>query len=107
MKNAITLRAVPVAPVSSGARVGGLSIQFLYEDPALAQRVNSDLVARFMVPALDSARDRSFDLELLDSPSRPQTPISPNPFSLAMIGLGAGMAVGALVLFFWRSPKIA
>jgi uncharacterized protein involved in exopolysaccharide biosynthesis len=108
MKQDIVIRPVSISPVSSGARVGGLSIQFVYEDPAIAQRVNSELVARFMVPAFDSGPDdRSFVLELVDAPSRPQTPISPNLFLLAMIGLGGGMAVGVLLLFLWRSPKIA
>ncbi len=108
MINDITIRPVSIPPVSSEARVGGLSIQFLYQDPAIAQRVNGDLVARFMVPPFDSgSAHRSFVLELLDAPSRPQTPISPNPFPLAMIGLGAGMVVGLSVLFLRRSPKAA
>jgi hypothetical protein len=114
MKNSIRMSpAVAIGPAPRRQTVSAFEIQFIYKDPAVAQRVTEDLVSSFMEYGLENALRtgqtdyRPLTLELLDAPSLPTVPSSPKLLALAIAGLAAGLVVGFLLALFRRSPKPA
>ncbi len=66
---------------------GAFTISFQYPDPYLAQRVTSDLVAQI-------TGVRTLPVEVLDPPSLPRVPSSPNRPQIAAFGISAGALLG-------------
>ena len=80
------------------------SVQFDDKDRFLAQKVTGDVVSRFIEGASMSGPGlKTFDmtLELLDPPSLPLNPVSPNRAVVVGMGLFIGLAA-AVGLGLWR-----
>jgi uncharacterized protein involved in exopolysaccharide biosynthesis len=82
-------------------------VSYVYSDPELAQTVTRDLVTKFMeqgnVTVQRGSEIRNAqNLEVLDPPSRPRQPISPNKSALIFTGLCAGLLVGLTVSYALR-----
>lgn len=93
----------PLAVEAGGRFADTFVIRFAYPDPAKAQRVASDLVARMMVANLQRATARpALNLQVLDPADLPSRPASPNRKMFATIGLVAGCALSAIVVAIRR-----
>lgn len=55
-------------------------------------------------PDISAARDTSLNLDVLDPPSLPITPISPNRATFTATGAGTGLACAILIALFRRKP---
>jgi uncharacterized protein involved in exopolysaccharide biosynthesis len=112
------LRIAAVSP-SSGAKVGtsAFIISFSYSDKHKAQAVVQTLITGFIELNLARAdpqasqsstlheilqRGAGENLNVLDSPSYPEKPTWPNRLTIAAIGLGIGLLLGAIALRFQR-----
>jgi uncharacterized protein involved in exopolysaccharide biosynthesis len=93
MRSDITIRTVQIP--AAGARA--ITISFRYPDRYKAQLVVRDLAARFM---------GAMPLELLDPPSLPLAPGSPNRPQIAAFGIFAGLLLGLAASRF-RRPRLA
>jgi hypothetical protein len=97
LREHLSLRAMAKAPV--------FSIQFDHKDRYTAQKVTGEVVSRVIEGAIHSGPGlKTFDmtLELLDPPSLPLNPFSPNRAVVAGMGLFIGLA-GAVGLGLWRN----
>ncbi len=105
MKRAITVRPKDSA---AGAKTA-LTIQFIYRDPVLSQRVAEELTSRFMEENVRQAISgkRSMTFEITHAPSLSRNPFSPNRWKISAVGLVAGMCVGLLAAILPRSSKTA
>jgi capsular polysaccharide biosynthesis protein len=97
------------------------SISFTYPDRYKAQAVVFEVVSRFTELNADDLRARGIDmpadnlvrrileqklgenLEVLDPASDPQQPIEPLRARWAVIGMGVGLLLGAITLWFRQS----
>jgi uncharacterized protein involved in exopolysaccharide biosynthesis len=75
---------IGISPISGGS---AFAIEFTYEDPHKAQRVTQDLAASFV----------GENVRILDAASLPQSPVSPNRWMIAAVGLAVGLALGAII----------
>ena len=74
------------------------TLSFSYPDGAIANQVNSALVAKVIESFQRPHGLHSIgNLELLDPPSRPERPISPNPRTVLLLGLVGGMLLSTLI----------
>jgi hypothetical protein len=82
-------------------------VQFIYDDPVVAQRVTQGLVARFIEENAHDKRSNAgpMTFEVIDPANQPGGPISPNRSVATTMGLAAGMALGVLLTLLRRSPK--
>jgi len=93
--------------VRSNSTAMNIVVAFHYPDPALAQKTLQALTAK-LADANQSlaihATDRKSlaSLDLLDPASLPKRPTYPNRLTIALLGLGAGILVGILVVIFRR-----
>jgi hypothetical protein len=88
---------LPVTPVGRQPQtVPAFAVQFAYSDPELAQKVAAELMSRFFDV------QGTGTMKILDAASLPHTPFYPHPRMMAFLGLVAGMALGAVVVFFHR-----
>jgi uncharacterized protein involved in exopolysaccharide biosynthesis len=105
----------PVNPSHSA-----FQISFSYPDPYKAQAVVRELVTRFTEENVFVERERARasddaksieiaehrvgeNLEVLDPPSDPQEPFSPNRLAIALAGLALGLLLGGVTLWFRQS----
>jgi capsular polysaccharide biosynthesis protein len=96
----IMKRNIAITPVNnSSGTVAAFSIAFIYSDPAMAQKVTQTLAARFIDANLHQPAGT---LKLLDMASLPSQPVAPRPSRNALMGMGWGLALGAIVAFFHR-----
>lgn len=110
MKKNITIR-----PVGRHSDKGAteFSIQFIYSDPVIAQRVVQELAARFLHSALDfSLRENKpsaggVTLQMINAPSLTNRPFSPRLPMIMTAGAAAGLALGALLALVRRSLRPA
>lgn len=65
-----------------------LRISVTNKDPLAAQRINENLILMAFQPGKPKGTD------VLDQPSLPATPVAPNRFLIASLGLGAGLLSG-------------
>jgi uncharacterized protein involved in exopolysaccharide biosynthesis len=82
-------------------------VRFTYGDRNQAQRVVADLVVVIMQENGKRQAAGADLVEVLDPPSLPGMPISPNRRSFAVLGLVAGLLLGPLVLHFRRRTATA
>jgi len=91
-----------------------LTIGFEYSDPVVAQKVTNDLTARFLdanlrnkIDANDSAISStgSTVAQVLAIARLPQRPVFPNRTSFAILGLAAGLVLGATLAFSLRRGR--
>jgi capsular polysaccharide biosynthesis protein len=82
-------------------------VRFTYGDRNRAQRVVTDLVMVIMQENRKRQGAGADLVEVLDPPSLPGMPISPNRRSFAVLGLVAGLLLGPLVLHFRRRTATA
>jgi LPS O-antigen subunit length determinant protein (WzzB/FepE family) len=114
------LRIAAVNPASGAALPSSaFNISFSYSDRSKAHDTVQTLIATFQVQNL--TRERNYVLQkgdkilgeiiqrkageglsVLDPPSLPITPVTPNRLLIAALGLGIGLLVGALTLFLPR-----
>jgi uncharacterized protein involved in exopolysaccharide biosynthesis len=77
-------------------RIPGVEVRFSYQDGLGAQQVVKYLASRYID---ENVRGGSPELptliELLDPPSLPYSPVSPRPGRVTMMGLVAGLTLGA------------
>lgn len=85
------------------------SFEFVYEDPGLAQRVAQDLATRIQELSINDAGFRSdaITIRMLNTASRPTSPISPNVVPIVVLGLVVGLAIGVMLARFRRAPNPA
>ena len=78
-------------------RAALVSIFVASQDPYQAQRMVQQVAAQFR-----NSEDRDFagQLEFLDPPSFPQSPMGPNRLVISLLGLAAGLAIGTGLLWF-------
>jgi len=76
------------------------SISFTYPDRKLAQAVTRELVTKFTEVLLRTGSLTS--LEVLDPPSRPAQPSSPNRYGVVFLGLFLGLLTGLTVSYALR-----
>jgi len=76
------------------------SISFTYPNRKLAQAVNRELVTKFteVLPRTGSLTS----LEVLDPPSEPAQPFSPNRYPVVFLGLFLGILTGLIVSYALR-----
>ncbi len=107
---------ISIRPIERHSDKGttAFSIQFIYSDPVVAQRVVQQLAARFFDSSLDfSLRDKKpsgakgVTLQLIDAPSLTNRPFSPRLSMIMTAGTAAGLALGALLAFVRRSMRPA
>jgi len=105
---------------------GAFTVSFRYSDRFKAQAVVRELVTKYMERNLDQATvgnrqlppgtperlvqiyKASSTLEVLDAPSGPQAPTSPNRGTIAILGLFVGAMLAALTMMWqrWRSARM-
>lgn len=76
------------------------AILFAYPDRYKAQQVTREIVSRFM-QAASGPDSRKNDVELLDSPNLPDTPVLPN----RRVFTGLGLIIGLVGTILWRWPR--
>jgi uncharacterized protein involved in exopolysaccharide biosynthesis len=93
----------------------GLSIEFAYPDPKVAQSVVGDIMARMMEANLRLAEDRveklglqaaiaaSYRVTVTEAPSLPRTPAGPGRLTFVSFGLTGG-ALGSI--FAWAMRRL-
>lgn len=104
---------ISVRPVGRHSRKGvtAFSIQFIYSDPVVAQRVVQELAARSLDSNLNfSLRDKDPDpwgrtLEILDAPSLTDLPFSPRLSMIMTAGTAVALTLGALLALVRRSMR--
>ena len=79
-------------------------ISFRYPDRYKAQQTVRALSGQFMEWNLGRPGQEAFTLEMLESADLPQTPMSPNRRSIAVLGAFAGLLIG-LVTLRWRRGR--
>ena len=92
MRDEIQIRSVQNTP-EIGPRA--ITISFRYPDRIQAQRVVRDLVSRITGTS---------PVEVLDPPSEPRAPSSPNRPQIAALGIFAGLLFGLAASRFRRPP---
>ncbi len=101
MRNsALRVQTVETGGPRSANIPGAFTISFQYPDPYLAQRVTSDLVAQI-------TGARTLPVEVLDPPSLPRFPSSPNRPQMAAFGISAGALLGLAASRFRRPVSTA
>jgi len=78
-------------------------ISFRDHDPAVAQRVTRNLISSWLKGGLIT----EVRTEVLDPPSLPALPISPNRSVIALLGTFAGLLIGLVAARFRRQPQAA
>jgi len=115
------LRISALNPGSNG-EASAFTITFSYSEKHKARQVVQSLLTKFLQEHLnrksylaESAKSEKLNqifqrkagemLEVLDSPSLPEKPVSPNRLAIAGAGLGGGLLLGAIALCI-RHPRI-
>ncbi|HKE25197.1 MAG TPA: hypothetical protein VKB88_22710 [Bryobacteraceae bacterium] len=80
------------------------TVSFEYPDRYKARAVARDVTTAFQQQVNQS---RGPAVKLLDPPTLPQTPVSPNRFRMIAAGLAIGLAAGVILLGIRRWPAIA
>jgi hypothetical protein len=106
----------------SNGEASASTITFSYSEKHKARQVVQSLLTKFLQEHLnrksylaESAKSEKLNqifqrkagemLEVLDSPSLPEKPVSPNRLAIAGAGLGGGLLLGAIALCI-RHPRI-
>ena len=114
------LRIATVNPASGGAAASSaFSISFSYSDRNKAHDTVQTLITTFQMQHLTNdlknalqggklreiiERKAGESLSVLDPPSFPIAPVTPNRLLIAAMGLGIGLLVGVLTLILRRPP---
>jgi uncharacterized protein involved in exopolysaccharide biosynthesis len=97
MRNEIQIRPIRFTEPDA---TGGFVVQFSYSDPALAQRVTQDLMARFIDLNVRKLSPERIGLKVLDPASLPRRSSFPNTGGIALVGLAGGLMLGGAFAFF-------
>ena len=100
-------RDTVIQPYGARSALTAFVVRFTYGDRNQAQRVVMDLVVVIMEENRRLQGDSAGLVEVLDPPSLPATPLSPNRWSFAVLGLVAGVLLGPLALRFRRRTATA
>ena len=108
------IQIAPAAALAGAVDRSAFRISFTYSDPQKAQAVVRWLVSQFAERNLTEARERARamgaaqqrieelklgqTMEVLDPPSLPQAPVSPNRPAIAAAGAALGLLVGIIAL---------
>jgi capsular polysaccharide biosynthesis protein len=107
------MRAKDIHITPASAALEAFTITFEYPDRHKALAVARELVTKFTELNVTLARNAGYaDLhqagaivvEVIDPPSNPQTPSSPNHWTSAAIGFAAGIPIGLILAFLRRRP---
>ena len=105
------VNVVPILPASSSNRgLPGFIVRFDYSDPRVAQAVNAELTSRLLEDNLREAESNP-QLEshaifsVLDPPTLPRVPTSPNRIQFVVVGSFAGLLGGLTLAIFVRSRR--
>ena len=90
---------VQVKPANS------IEVAFLHSDRHKAQLVTAEILDRFVKENL--IRKVNSSLQIIETPSLPQDPISPNRTTIALIGLCGGALLGIAIALVRRRPSNA
>lgn len=96
MRRAIDIYAVGPAP-------NAFVVQFRYAEPAQAEQVTGELVARLSADVAASKRGRA--VEIVDAPSSPRLPLYPRPAIVLLTGLAGGLALAGAVYLLKRKAS--
>ncbi len=89
------------------------SIEYNYEDPSIARRVNQGLVSRFIDENLRqyssgaAPKDRGGFLRLQTPATLQLTPTFPNWRLITSLGLAGGLVIGAILAYRFRSSTLS
>lgn len=108
MRNSIRVSSSP----SQDSKSLNFVLQFSYPDPHVAQEVDADLIQRFMEGAVtlrtaepEPRIESGSVFQVLDPPTFPVAPISPNRTRFAATGLSAGLIAGLVFGFVFKSRQ--
>ena len=82
-----------------------IEVSFVHSDRHKAQQVTADILDRFVKENL--IRKVNSTLQVINTPSLPQDPISPNRATIAAIGLCGGALLGIAIAWIRRRPSNA
>lgn len=109
LTDVITEMQKSIQMVPMGKTGNTFAVRFIYSDPVVAQRIATDFQARL----IEENKHRvelgvpGVNLQIVDVPGVPKNPISPNVLEIILIGIGAGVAVGAYLAIRTGSRKPA
>jgi uncharacterized protein involved in exopolysaccharide biosynthesis len=96
MRRDISLQVTPA---------NSIEVSFVHNDRRKAQLVTAEILDRFVKENL--IRKVNSTLQVIDTPSLPQAPISPNRTTIAVIGLCGGALLGIAIALVRRRPSNA
>jgi len=83
-------------------------VSYVGTTPELANRTTQRLLQSLMMQSLHQDADAApRTYEVLDAPSMPVTPISPNRYMISLVGLMSGLGLGLLISGVRRWPRVA
>jgi capsular polysaccharide biosynthesis protein len=97
------IRIVPIRQLGNGSTAPAFAISFAYPDRQKAQRVTQRIVAAF----IERLPQAGSSVEVLDPPTLPEQPASPNRLAYAVAGFVSGLGVALLFFGVRRWPVVA